>query len=85
MCVDYRDLNKATLKDDFPLPHINVLIHFANGKKYYTCADGMAGFNQIMMAITDKVKTAFITEWGTFYFKVIPFGLKMLMQHIREL
>lgn len=76
MCVDYRDLNKATPKDDFPLPHIDVLIDSAAGKRYYTCADGMAGFNQIMMAIADKVKTAFITEWGTYCYKVMPFGLK---------
>ena len=42
MCVDYRDLNKATPKDDFPLPHIDVLIDYATSKKYYTCVDGMA-------------------------------------------
>ena len=73
MCVDYRDLNKATPKDNFPLPHIDVLIDSTFGKKYYTCVDRMAGFNQIMMAITNKVKIAFITEWGTFCYKEMPF------------
>ena len=41
MCVNYRDMNKATLKDDFSLPHIDVLIDSTVGKKYYTCANGM--------------------------------------------
>ena len=38
--------------------------------------DGFLGYNQIMMAVMDKIKTAFITEWGTYCYKVMPFGLK---------
>ena len=62
MCVDYRDLNKASLKDDFPLPHIDVLIDSAAASTMYSFMDGFAGYNQIMMALVDKIKTAFITE-----------------------
>ena len=61
MCVDYRDLNKASPKDDFPLPHIDVLIDSAAASAMYSFMDGFTDYNQIMMALVDKIKTAFIT------------------------
>ncbi|XP_057994337.1 uncharacterized protein LOC131174598 [Hevea brasiliensis] len=76
MCVDYRDLNKATPKDDFPLPHIDVLIDSAACMAMYSFMDGFSGHNQILMDLIDKAKTAFITEWGTNCYKVMPFRLK---------
>src|SRR3989442_1253439 len=76
MCVDYRDLNKASPKDDFPLPHIDVLIDSAAGMGCYSIMHGFSGYNQIKMAVEDREKTAFITEFGTFCYKVMPFGLK---------
>ena len=76
ICVDYRDLNLASPKDDFPLPHIDVLIDSAAASAMYSFMDGFAGYNQIMMALVDKIKTAFITEWGVYCYKVMPFGLK---------
>ncbi|XP_057994971.1 uncharacterized protein LOC131175276 [Hevea brasiliensis] len=66
MCVDYRDLNKATPKDDFPLPHIDVLIDSAACMAMYSFMDGFSGYNQILMDLIDKAKTAFITKWGTY-------------------
>ena len=62
MCVDYRDLNKACPKDDFPLPHIDTLIDSAVASAMYSFMDGFAGYNQIMMAVIDKLKTSFTTE-----------------------
>ena len=76
MCVDFRDLNKACPKDDFPLPHIDVIVDSATSSVMYSFMDGFLGYNQIMMAVMDKIKTAFITEWGTYCYKVMPFGLK---------
>ncbi|XP_050222409.1 uncharacterized protein LOC126672502 [Mercurialis annua] len=76
MCVDYRDLNKASPKDDFPLPHIDVLVDSAAEMLWYACCDGFSGYNQILTAQIHKAKTSFITEWGTFCYKVMPFGLK---------
>ena len=76
MCVDFRDLNKACPKDDFPLPHIDVIVDSATSSAMYSFMDGFSGYNQIMMAVMDKIKTAFITEWGTYCYKVMPFGLK---------
>lgn len=76
MCVDYRDLNKASPKDDFPLPHIDVLVDNAARSYRYSFMDGYSGYNQIPMHPEDKEKTTFITQWGTFCYKVMPFGLK---------
>ncbi|XP_028208435.1 uncharacterized protein LOC114391656 [Glycine soja] len=75
MCVDYRDLNKASPKDDFPLPHIDVLVDSAAKSKVFSFMDGFSGYNQIKMAVEDREKTSFITPWGTFCYRVMPFGL----------
>src|SRR3954453_14915906 len=76
MCVDYRDLNRASPKDDFPLPHIDVLVDNTAPFKVFSFMDGFSGYNQIKMAPEDMEKTTFITPWGTFCYKVMPFGLK---------
>ena len=59
MCVDYRDLNKAYPKDDFPLSHIDTLIDSAATSAMYSFMDGFTRYNQIMMAVIDKLKTSF--------------------------
>ncbi|XP_019442224.1 PREDICTED: uncharacterized protein LOC109346940 [Lupinus angustifolius] len=76
ICVDYRDLNKARLKDDFPLPHIDVLVDNISDHTLFSFMDGYAGYHQMKMAPEDIEKTTFITPWGTFCYKVMPFGLK---------
>ena len=76
ICVDYRDLNKAYPKDDFPLPHIDVLIDNVATCAMYSFIDGFSKYNQILMAIIDKAKTSVIIEWGTYCYRVMPFGLK---------
>ena len=74
--MDYRDLNKASSKDDFPLPHIDILVDNAARNTTYYLMDGFSGNNQIRTAEQDKEKTTFVTPWGTFCYKVMPFGLK---------
>ncbi|KAK8517059.1 hypothetical protein V6N13_092337 [Hibiscus sabdariffa] len=76
MCVDYRDLNKASPKDNFPLPHIDTLVDNAAKHSLFSFMDGFSGYNQIRMHPADMEKTTFITLWGTFCYKVMPFGLK---------
>ena len=76
MCVNYRDLNQASPKDDFPLPHIDVLVDNTAQHSFFSFMDGFSGYNQIKMAPEDMEKTTFITMWGTFCYKVMPFGLK---------
>ena len=84
MCVDYRDLNKACLNDDFPLPHIDTLVDSAAASAMYSFMDGFAGYNQIMMAVIDKLKTSFTTEWGVYCYLVMLFGLKKCGSHLSE-
>ena len=62
MCVDYQDFKKAYLKDDFPLPHIDILIDCAASSAMYSFINGFSGYNQIKMAEANKLKTSFITE-----------------------
>jgi hypothetical protein len=76
VCVDFRDLNQVSPKDNFPLPHIVMLVDNAARSSTYSFMDGFSGYNQIKMAQEDKEKTTFVTPWGTFCYKVMPFGLK---------
>ncbi|RVW47809.1 Transposon Ty3-G Gag-Pol polyprotein [Vitis vinifera] len=61
-CVDYKDLNKASPKDDFPLPHIDLLVDSTTGHSMFSFMDGFSGYNQFLMVLEDMEKTAFITE-----------------------
>jgi len=76
MCVEYRDLNRANPKDNFPLPNIDVHIDNTTNFALFSFMDGFSGYNQIKMALEDMEKTTFVTLWGTFCYKVMSFGLK---------
>ena len=76
VCVDFRDLNKASPKDNFPLPHIDMLVDSTAGHPMLSFMDGFSGYNQILRAPEDMEKTSFVTEWGTYCYRVMPFGLK---------
>ena len=76
MCVDCWDLNRASPKDNFPLPHIDTLIDNTASNMFFSFMDGFSGYNQIKMAKKDKAKIAFTTHWGTYAYDVMPFGLK---------
>jgi hypothetical protein len=75
VCVDYRALNKATQKDHFPLPFIDQVLDSLLGKKFFSFLDGFSGYNQIKIAPQDQDKTTFTSPWGTFAYRVLPFGL----------
>uniref|UniRef100_A0A2N9I746 RNase H type-1 domain-containing protein n=1 Tax=Fagus sylvatica TaxID=28930 RepID=A0A2N9I746_FAGSY len=72
----FRDLNKACSMDDFPLPHIDVLVDNTAGSALMSFMDGFSRYNQILMALEDMTKTTFVTEWGIYYYTIMPFGLK---------
>jgi hypothetical protein len=75
MCVDFIDLNKACLKDSFPLPRIDLLVDSTSGHQLLSFMDVFSGYNQIRMDEADQEKTSFITDRGLCY-KMMPFGLK---------
>eukprot|EP00961_Rhodomonas_salina_P292597 3933070-Rhodomonas_salina.1 len=75
MCIDYRALNRQTIKDKFPLPHPEDLFDELRGAKYFTKIDLLWGFWHIPIHPDDKHKSAFTTKWGLFQWCVLPFGL----------
>src|SRR6266540_1433014 len=78
VCIDFRDLNRATPKDEYPMPIANMLINDASKHKVISFLDGNVGYNQIFMAKEDAFKTAFRIPGfvGLFEWTVITFGLK---------
>ena len=76
ICVDFRDLNKACPNDDFPLPHIDVLVDNTTISTLMSFMDGFLGYNQILMAPETMTKTTFVIECGIYCYTVMPFGLK---------
>ena len=75
-CVDYRNLNRACPKDEFPLPNMDLLIDSMAGSIMFSFMDGFNGYNKIKMALKDAEKIAFRTPISNFYYTVMPFGLK---------
>ena len=75
-CGDFRELNKAYPKDDFPLPHIDVIVDNTVRSALMSFMDDFLGYYQIKMAPKDVTKTTFTTEWGIYGYTVMPFGLK---------
>ena len=78
VCIDFRNLNTATPKDEYPMPIADVLIDGVAGHKLLPFMDGHSGYNQILIVEEDVHKTAFKcpASIGTFEWLVMPFGLK---------
>src|SRR3954469_19189514 len=78
VCIDFRDLNAATPKDEYPMPVAEMLVDSAAGFEYLSMLDGYSGYNQIFIAEDDVSKTSFrcLGAIGTYEWVVMPFGLK---------
>jgi hypothetical protein len=75
MCVDYRQLNKITIRDRFPLPLIQELLDRLQGATVFSKMDLKSGYFQLRVEPKDEGKTAFVTKFGTFQFRVLPMGM----------
>ncbi|PKA67045.1 RNA-directed DNA polymerase like [Apostasia shenzhenica] len=76
MCVDFQTLNQACPKDTYPLHRIDTMVDRTFGYEVMSFLDAFSGYHQIQMAKEDGEKTAFITDFGTYCYNVMPFGLK---------
>src|SRR3954465_6248043 len=76
MCVDYGLVNKHCPKDHFPLPRIDQIIDWTAGCDLISFLDAYSGYNQIGMKEEDEEHTSFITPYGVFCYRTMPFGIK---------
>ncbi|GKF03805.1 putative reverse transcriptase domain-containing protein [Tanacetum coccineum] len=75
MCIDYRELNKLTVKNQYPLPRIDDLFDQLQGSRVYSKIDIRSGYHQLRVREEDIPKTAFKIRYGHYEFQVMSFGL----------
>jgi hypothetical protein len=85
LCVDYRTLNAVTIKNKYPLPHINILFDQLAGAKVFSKIDLHSGHHQIKIRPEDVPKTAFSSRYGLYEYLVMSFGLTNAPAHFMYL
>nr|CAI5850622.1 unnamed protein product [Callosobruchus analis] len=87
LCVDYTRLNKAVLRAHYPIGKVEMILAKLSGSKYFTKLDTNSGFHQIKLSPDSQLLTTFITPYGRYFFKRLPFGINfnssILLRNLR--
>ena len=75
ICLDFRNLNRACLKDNYPIPAMEHILLSVFRFSMLSLLDGFSRYNQVLVAKEDHLKTTFQTKWGTYAYDKMPFGL----------
>ncbi|GBG78357.1 hypothetical protein CBR_g26386 [Chara braunii] len=75
LCIDYRGLNRYTVKNSYPMPGVDELFDRLAGNRFFTKIDLRSGYHQIRVATKDQLNAAFRSRFGHYEFTVMPFGL----------
>ena len=84
LCIDFTDVNRACPKDSFPLPRIDLIVDATAGHELLSFMDAFSDYNQISMDPDDQENTSFVIGQGTYYYRVMPFGLKKRRSYLPE-
>ena len=83
LCVDFRNLNSASDKDNYLVPPMEQILQMVSGFELFSLLDGFSGYNQVLVVEEDRLKTTFRTKWGTFAYRRFPLDLSMMELHSR--
>ena len=75
LCIDFRNLKKASQKDNYPIPSMEHILQCVSGSEMLSLLDGFSGYNQVLVSHGDQPKTTFNTKWGTYAYCKMHFGL----------
>ena len=72
--MDFKNLNRASNKYNYPVLPMEQILQMVSGSELFSLLDGFSGYNQVLVAEQDQLKTIFRTKWGTFFYIRIPLG-----------
>ena len=83
ICIDFRNLNRATLKENYPVLAMEQILQCVSGSTMLSLLDGFFGYNQVLVAKEDCLKTTFRNKWGTYAYDKMPFIIINMELHSR--
>ena len=75
ICIDFRNLNQASLKENYPIIAIEKILQSVSGFAMLSLLDGFSRYNHVLVSKEDCLKTTFQTKWGTYAYDKMPFRL----------